>query len=160
MVNIKLVYLGNGLDDTPIFNINIKYEHWMHLFHYIQKNGKFLYNSKKVYYYKLNNIDIIETIENKKTMYNLRNFNIHKIDNSYLMLNMIEDKLEYITPEFNYYNKQIHKLQVFNINNINICFDEYIENGNIYYTIYSIINDDNDIEQFINIIKNNILNSE
>lgn len=157
MRNKKLVYLGNALDDTPIFNININFEQWLYLLEYIRKNGSFLYNSKKVYYYKLNNIDIMETIENNTSMYNLHNFNIHKVGNSYLKLDMIEDKLEYITPEFDYYNKQKHKLQVFNMNNIIICFDEFIEDGNIYYNIYSIINNDNEIDEFMSLIKNNLI---
>lgn len=156
MINKKLVYLGNTLNDTPIFNININFDSWLYCLEDIKKKGTLLYNSEKVYYYKLNNIDIIETVNNNKNMYNLHNFNIHKISNSYLKLDMIEDKVEYITPEFDYYNKQKHKLQVFNIHNINICFDEYTENGNIYYNIYSIINNDNDIEKFMSIINNKL----
>ena len=75
-----------------------------------------------------------------------------KLDHISEKLDYIENVVEYITPEFDYYNKQIHNLQVYNIDNIRIYFDEYLEDGNIYYNIYSRIEHDYDTVKFIDII--------
>jgi phage terminase large subunit-like protein len=83
-----LLYYGLEVENTPIFNSNIKLDQWHHILDHIKKNGVFSYNSNKVYYYKLNNIDIIETLENNKKMYNLTDFKIDIIDNSYMKLQL------------------------------------------------------------------------
>ena len=151
-MNKALLYYGSEVENTPIFNSLIKLEIWQHILEHVKQNGSILYNSIKVFYYKLNNIDIIETIDNNRTMYNLCNYKMNRINNSFLKLDYIENVVEYITPEFDYYNKQIHNLQVYNIDNIRIYFDEYLEDGNIYYNIYSRIEHDYDTVKFIDII--------
>jgi hypothetical protein len=151
-MNKVLLYYGSEVNNTPIFNSSIKLEVWQHILDYVKKSGVLLYNSKKVFYYKLNNIDIIETINNNRTMYNLSNFKINIINNNFLKLDYIDNTVEYITPEFDYFNKQIHNLQVYNIDNIHVYFDEYLEDGNIHYNIYSMIQNDNDTGKFIDII--------
>jgi hypothetical protein len=152
-----LLYYGLEVENTPIFNSNIKPDIWQNILNHIKQKGQFLYNSKKVYYYKLNNIDIIETLENNKNnknMYNLSDFKIDVIDNSYMKLQFKEDQIDYIIPEFNYFNKQIHKLQLYTYDNLRICFDEYAEDGNNFYNIYLIVNNDMEIDKYKNIINN------
>lgn len=151
-MNKILLYYGSEVENTPIFNSSIKLEIWQRFFEFVKQNGSLLYNSVKVYYYKLNNIDIIETINNKRTMYNLSNYKMNRVNNNYLKLDYVENELEYITPEFDYFNKQIHNLQVYNIDSIRIYFDEYLEDGNIYYNIYSTIENDYESKKFIDLI--------
>jgi|LakMenEpi03Aug12_release.lakeMendotaPanAssembly.Ray.scaffolds.fasta_scaffold457918_2 hypothetical protein len=147
-----LFYYGLEVENTPIFKSNIKLEKWQQINEYVKNNGQFLSNSKKVYYYKLNNIDIIETIDNKRLMYNRCNFKMRTINNNYLKLEFNEAIVDYITPEFDYFNKQIHKLQIYNIDNLHICFDEYFEDGNNNYNIYLIVDNENDMNKFIDLI--------
>jgi hypothetical protein len=147
-----LLYYGLEVENTPIFNSNIKLDQWKHILEYVKQNGSLILNSKKVYYYKLNTIDIIETIENKRSMYNYSDFKMNTINNNYLKLQFTENQVDYILAEFDYYNKQVHTLQQFIINNLRICFDEYVEDGNINYNIYLIVQDQNDTNCFINFI--------
>ena len=149
-----LLYYGAEFENTPVFNSNIKLDRWLYILEHVKQNGVFLYNSKKIYYYKLNNIDIIETLENDKNMYNLSEFKLDIVDTIYLKLQYNETVVDYITPEYDYYNKQIHKLQLFTLDNLRICFDEYVEDGNVYYNIYLIVNDNDNMNKFIDIINN------
>ena len=146
-----LLYYGSQIENTPIFNSNITLYKWHYILENVKQKGVSLYNSKKVYYYNLNNIDIIETIENTRIMYNYCNFKMHRI-NIYLKLDYIETIIDFITPEFDYYNKQIHNLQVFTIDNIKICFDEYLEDGNNYNNIYLMVNHESDMNKFMDIL--------
>ena len=105
-MNKVLLYYGTDIENAPIFNSNIKLNKWQEILEHVKKNGKLLYNSKKVYYYKLNNIDTIETSsshENNRVMCNQYNFKLHKINNNYLKLDYIEIVVDYITPEFDYF---------------------------------------------------------
>ena len=155
-MNKVLLYYGTDIENAPIFNSNIKLNKWQEILEHVKKNGKLLYNSKKVYYYKLNNIDTIETSsshENNRVMCNQYNFKLHKINNNYLKLDYIEIVVDYITPEFDYFNNQIHQLQVFAIDNIQISFDEYLEDGNVCYNIYLMVENENDMIKFTDIMK-------
>ena len=86
-------------------------------------------------------------------MCNQYNFKLHKINNNYLKLDYIEIVVDYITPEFDYFNNQIHQLQVFAIDNIQISFDEYLEDGNVCYNIYLMVENENDMIKFTDIMK-------
>ena len=85
-------------------------------------------------------------------MYNYTDFKMSTINNNYLKLQFTENQVDYILAEFDYFNKQVHTLQQFIINNLRICFDEYVEDGNIHYNIYLIVQDENDINNFVNFI--------
>ena len=109
-----------------------------------------------MYYYKLNNIDIIDTFENTRKMVNLSNLKIEQISSKFLKIYYTETCIDFILPEFDYYNKQLHQLQIFSIDNLCIYFDEYTEHGNSYHTIYSIVDNENDIIKFMNLIDSSV----
>ena len=147
-----LVYYGSQFDNIPVFNSNLNIDIWQKYLTQIKKDGSHVSNTTKVYYYKLNNIDIIDTFENTRKMVNISDFKMEKISSEFLKIKYTETCLDFILPEFDYYNKQLHQLQIFSIDNLYIYFDEYTEHGNTYHTIYSIVDNENDIIKFINLI--------
>ena len=146
------VYYGSQFDNIPVFNSNLNIDIWQKYLTQIKKHGSHISNTTKVYYYKLNNIDIIDTFENTRKMVNISDFKMEKISSKFLKIKYTETCLDFILPEFDYHNKQLHQIQIFSISNVYIYFDQYTENGNCYHTIYSIMDNENDIIKFINII--------
>jgi len=147
-----LLYYGSGFEDFPVFNSNLNTDIWQNYLTQIKKNGSHVSNITKVYYNKLNNIDIIDILENTRKMYNMSDLKMEQVSRKFLKIKYTETCLDFILPEFDYYNKQLHQLQIFSIDNVYIYFDEYTEHGNSYHTIYSIMDNENDIMKFINII--------
>ena len=151
-----LLYYGSRFEDTPVFNSNLNIDIWQKYLTQIKKDGSHVSNTTKVYYYKLNNIDIIDTFENTRKMVNLSNLKIEQISSKFLKIYYTETCIDFILPEFDYYNKQLHQLQIFSIDNLCIYFDEYTEHGNSYHTIYSIVDNENDIIKFMNLIDSSV----
>jgi len=153
-----ILYYGSEIENTPVFNSNLNIDLWEKCLTSMKMDGFHVSSVDKVYYYKLNDIDIIEKNVNNRKMYNQSNFKMHRINNTFLKIEYTENPLDFILSEFDYFNKQIHKLQIFNIDKIGVYFDEYSEDGNIYYNIYSIINNESNIVRFIDIINKYVSN--
>jgi len=153
-----ILYYGTEIENTPVFNSNLNTDLWEKCLTSMKMDGFHVSSVDKVYYYKLNDIDIIEKNVNNRKMYNQSNFKMHRINNTFLKIEYNENPLDVILPEFDYFNKQTHKLQIFNIDKIGIYFDEYSEDGNVYYNIYSIIDNESNIVRFIDIINKYVSN--
>jgi NRPS condensation-like uncharacterized protein len=60
------------------------------------------------------------------------------IDNKFVITKITDEVLNYIPPLFEYYNIQIYKkCIIYNIDNVDIIFSEYEEDGVTYYDIWT-----------------------
>ena len=152
-----LIYFGEELSDIPVFKSALDIIQWNRWLDVLKSKTNNNIEKKIIKYYKLNSIQTIETIHNQRQMYNLTDLKLEIIDKHFLKCEYNEENIEYILPDYEYFNKQIHDVQIINYQNIPIYFDKYYENGNCYYNIYTILNDKNAITDFISIIKNIII---
>jgi len=148
-----LIYFGETLSDISVFKSALDKTKWDKILEYFRSYNRDCLYKKLVKYYKLNNIDIIDNVNNHRQMFNQFDFKLEILDNQFLKCEYTEEPLEYILPEYEYFNKQIHEIEIINYQNIPIYFDKYHENGNYYYNIYSIFDDKKTISDFISIIR-------
>jgi hypothetical protein len=131
-----LVYYGNFNRDSHLFSKNIDKE----LFDNLKlKISKICATSNNYELSKYYTIDTIYEIVNKQKYYKIEvDNNMNLINNNYISMKYSVKKLDYIIPEFEYFNIQHYKnCSIYNVDNICIVFGEYIEDGLTYYEIWT-----------------------
>lgn len=152
-----LIYFGEELNDIPVFRSALNITQWTRILDILKSKTNNCLHKKIVKYYKLDSIQTIESINDQRQMNNLSDLKLEIMDKNFLKCEYNEESIEYILPDYEYFNKQIHEVQIINYQNISIYFDKYYENGNCYYNIYTILNEKNAIPEFISIIRNIII---
>jgi len=149
---LSKIFLGKLSDDMPIFKTSINIDEWTMILQKFKEHSVITSEYSSTSYYRMNDIFILENMVGYRNIYRHVPIRQRVVNNNFLLSEYSEEKLDYILPDFEYNNKQVNNIIVIKYNDTFIYFNRYIENGNYYYQIYSISNNDTEVSKFTQIM--------